>query len=122
MHIDRCIYINAPSKIVLHTNNQRPKHGAHDPIQCPNAIVLAVTQNGANQTTYLHLHSGVTSVSICMQRPGGCGVQGADTTQDQDWFAVVVTNVSVWVARVGTATSHSEQLSQGTLTIQVCYK
>ena len=66
-----------------------------------------------------------------MQRPGGCGVQGADTTQDQDWFAVhhsvavVVTNVSVWVARVarvGTATSHSEQLSQGTLTIQVCYK
>ena len=55
-------------------------------------------------------------------------MQGADTTQDQDWFAVhhsvavVVTNVSVWVARVGTATSHSEQLSQGTLTIQVSYK
>ena len=53
-----------------------------------------------------------------MQRPGGCGVQGADTTQNQDWFAVhhsaavVVTNVSVWVARVGTATSHSKQLSQ----------
>ena len=55
-------------------------------------------------------------------------MQGADTTQDQDWFsvhlsaAVVVTNVSVWVARVGTVTSHSEQLSQGTLTIQVSYK
>ena len=42
MYIDRCIYINAPSKIVLRTNNQRPKHGAHDPMP-------AVTQNGANQ-------------------------------------------------------------------------